>query len=118
MAVDPLLFMVGISVIYIILGMFLDSMGIMLLTIPIMVPILHSLDMDLIWFGVIMIKYLEIGLITPPVGLNCFIIKGVVGSSISLTTIFKGVLWFLVADLVTLALLILFPRYHCSFPPS
>ncbi|MDX2484975.1 MAG: TRAP transporter large permease [Pseudodonghicola sp.] len=116
MAVDPLLFMVGISIIYIILGMFLDSMGIMLLTIPIMVPILHTLDMDLIWFGVIMIKYLEIGLITPPVGLNCFIIKGVVGNSISLTTIFKGVLWFLVADLVTLSLLILFPQISLFIP--
>ncbi|MEB8386486.1 TRAP transporter large permease [Rhodobacteraceae bacterium KMM 6894] len=116
MAVDPLLFMVGISVIYIILGMFLDSMGIMLLTIPIMVPILHSMDMDLIWFGVIMIKYLEIGLITPPVGLNCFIIKGVVGNAISLTTIFKGVMWFLVADLVTLALLISFPQISLFIP--
>ena len=116
MAVDPLLFMVGISVIYILLGMFLDSMGIMLLTIPIMVPILHSLDMDLIWFGVIMIKYLEIGLITPPVGLNCFIIKGVVGNTISLTTIFKGVLWFLAADLVTLSLLIAFPEISLFIP--
>ena len=116
MAIDPLLFMLGISIIYILLGMFLDSMGIMLLTIPIMVPILHTLDMDLIWFGVIMIKYLEIGLITPPVGLNCFIIKGVVGSSISLTTIFRGVLWFLVADLITLALLILFPQISLFIP--
>ena len=91
-------------------------MGIMLLTIPIMVPILHALDMDLIWFGVIMIKYLEIGLITPPVGLNCFIIKGVVGNAISLTTIFRGVLWFLLADLVTLALLILFPQISLFIP--
>jgi TRAP-type C4-dicarboxylate transport system permease large subunit len=72
--------------------------------------------MDLIWFGVVMIKYLEIGLITPPVGLNCFIIKGVVGSSISLTTIFKGVLWFLVADLITLTLLILFPQISLFIP--
>ena len=116
MAVDPLLFMLGISLIYILLGMFLDSMGIMLLTIPIMVPILHALDMDLIWFGVIMIKYLEIGLITPPVGLNCFIIKGVVGNAISLTTIFRGVLWFLLADLVPLALLILFPQISLFIP--
>lgn len=116
MAVDPLLFMVGVSLIYIMLGMFLDSMGIMLLTIPIMVPILHALDMDLIWFGVIMIKYLEIGLITPPVGLNCFIIKGVVGNAISLTTIFRGVLWFLLADLVTLSLLILFPQISLFIP--
>lgn len=116
MALDPLLFMVGVSLVYILLGMFLDSMGIMLLTIPIMVPILHALDMDLIWFGVIMIKYLEIGLITPPVGLNCFIIKGVVGSSISLTTIFRGVMWFLVADLITLTLLILFPQISLFLP--
>lgn len=116
MAVEPLLFMLGISIIYILLGMFLDSIGIMLLTLPIMIPVLHSLDMNMIWFGVIMIKYLEIGLITPPVGLNCFIIKGVVGNRMSLTTIFKGVSWFLVADLITLTLLILFPAISLLIP--
>ncbi len=116
MAVDPLLFIIGISVIYIILGMFLDAMGIMLLTLPIMIPVLHSMDMDMIWFGVILIKYLEIGLVTPPVGLNCFVIKSVVGDRVSLEKIFKGVSWFIAADLVTLALLISFPIIALLIP--
>ncbi|MBX9465892.1 MAG: TRAP transporter large permease [Aquamicrobium sp.] len=116
MAVDPLLFIIGISVIYIVLGMFLDAMGIMLLTLPIMIPVLHSMDMDMIWFGVILIKYLEIGLVTPPVGLNCFVIKSVVGDRVSLEKIFKGVSWFIAADLVTLALLISFPIIALLIP--
>ena len=116
MAWDPILFMIGISVIFILLGMFLDSIGIMLLTLPIMIPVLQALELDLIWFGVIMIKYLEIGLVTPPVGLNCFIIKGVVGRLMTLTTIFRGVAWFIAADIVTLALLISFPAIALFIP--
>jgi C4-dicarboxylate transporter, DctM subunit len=116
MSVSPILFMIGISVIYIVLGMFLDSIGIMLLTLPIMLPILQTMGLDPIWFGVILIKYLEIGLITPPVGLNCFVIKSVVGDKISLEQIFRGVTWFIVADIFTLALLITFPQISLAIP--
>lgn len=116
MSVHPLLFMIGISLIYICLGMFLDSIGIMLLTVPILIPVLDSFDMNLIWFGVILIKYLEIGLVTPPVGLNCFIIKSVVGDTVPLEKIFKGVLWFIAADIFTLSLLIIFPQISLFIP--
>lgn len=107
---------IGASLVYIILGMFLDSIGIMLLTLPIMLPVLEAAHLDLIWFGVLVIKYLEIGLVTPPVGLNVFVIKAVVGKAIPLEAIFKGVLWFIVTDIVTLALLIAFPSISLFLP--
>ena len=63
-----------------------------------------------------MVKFLEIGLITPPVGLNVYILKGVVGDSIPLETIFKGIFWFLAMDIVTLAVLIAFPEISLFLP--
>lgn len=94
---------------FIILGAFLESISIMLLTLPVLGPLLVSHDINMIWFGILTIKLLEIGLVTPPVGLNVFVIKSAMGSRVSLGTIFKGVGWFLAADFVTLALLIAFP---------
>ena len=88
----------------------------MLLTLPVVTPVIAELGYDLVWFGVIMIKFLEIGLITPPVGLNCFILKGVVGNAVPLETIFKGILWFLAMDVVTLAILIIFPEISLWLP--
>jgi TRAP-type C4-dicarboxylate transport system permease large subunit len=89
---------------------------IMLLTLPIVVPIIKGLNYDLIWFGIIMIKYLEIGMVTPPLGINVFIIKSVAGDSIRLVQIFKGVTWFIAMDLITLAILILFPELTLYLP--
>jgi TRAP-type C4-dicarboxylate transport system permease large subunit len=88
----------------------------MLLTLPVVTPVIEQLGYNLVWFGVIMVKFLEIGLITPPVGLNCFILKGVVGDSIPLETIFKGILWFLAMDVVTLAILIIWPEISLWLP--
>jgi len=105
-----------LSVLYIFLGMFMGSIEIMLLTLPVVIPIVQGLDYSLIWFGVLMVKYLEIGLISPPVGLNCFIIDSVVGKRVSLAEIFKGVLWFILADLVTIVLLIAFPQISLFLP--
>jgi len=73
---------------------------------------------NLIWFGIIMIKYLEIGLITPPVGLNVYVIKGVVGDSIPLETIFRGITWFVVMDILTLIILIAFPQITLFLPTT
>ena len=75
-----------------------------------------SLGYDLVWFGVIMVKFLEIGLITPPVGLNVYILKGVVGDAVPLETIFKGIMWFLAMDILTLAMLITFPEISLWLP--
>lgn len=113
---DPLVLLLGISALYLLLGMFLDPIGAMLLTLPVLLPVLDASHIDLIWFGVFLVKFLEIGMITPPIGLNVFVIKGVVGNMASLTTIFRGIMWFLAADAVVVALLIAFPEIITWLP--
>ena len=114
--VSVVMVMVGTVAVMFLLGCFLDPIGIMLLTLPIFLPVVEGLKIDLIWYGIIMTKLLEIGLITPPVGLNVFVVKGIVGDLMSTEAIFKGIFWFLVADLITLALLIFFPVISLYLP--
>ena len=113
---DPLLLLVAISIVYIILGMFLDPMGVLLLTLPIVQPMFAALDLDPIWLGVIVVKYIEIGLLTPPVGFNAYVVKNVVGDSISLETIFKGIGWFLACEVVIMVLILGFPELSTWLP--
>lgn len=115
-AVNPFVILMGIAVVYLILGMFLDPLGIMLLTLPIFLPVVESADINLIWFGILVAKFLEIALITPPVGLNVFVIKGIVGDAIPTTTIFRGIFWFLIADMITMTLMIVFPEISLWLP--
>lgn len=105
-----------ICIIYIILGMFLDPIGILLLTLPFVIPLVEDMGLNLIYFGVIVVKLLEIGLITPPVGLNAFVIKSVVGREVDVYTIFAGIMRFLVADLMVLALIVAFPVISLLIP--
>jgi TRAP-type C4-dicarboxylate transport system permease large subunit len=81
----------------------------MVLTLPLMIPLVEANGMDLIWFGVVVVKLLEIGLITPPVGLNVFVLANVVGRDAPVGTIFAGIWRFLCADVVVLALIVAFP---------
>lgn len=113
---DPLTLMLGIALMYLILGMFLEPIGAMLLTIPVLLPIMDSTGLSLVWFGVVLTKFLEIGMITPPIGLNVFVIKGVVGELVSTTRIFHGVLWFLLSDLIVVAALMAFPQIVLYLP--
>ncbi|CUK03679.1 TRAP transporter large permease [Shimia thalassica] len=94
--------------IYIILGCVFESLSMLLLTVPIFFPLVVSLGYDPIWFGIVVVVVTEISLITPPVGLNVFILKGVVGD-VSTATIFKGVTPFWIADIFRLALIVLIP---------
>jgi tripartite ATP-independent transporter DctM subunit len=112
----PVVVMLILSLVFIVLGTFMDPLGMMLLTLPVVTPVIDQLGYNLVWFGVIMVKFLEIGLITPPVGLNCFILKGVVGDTIPLETIFKGIIWFLAMDVLTLAILIIWPEISLWLP--
>jgi len=112
----PALLLIGISLVYLLLGMFLDPIGAMLLTLPILLPIAASAGFDMIWFGVIVVKLVEIGMITPPVGLNVFVIKSVIGDAVSLSTIFKGVIIFLIADFFIVLLLMIFPQIILYLP--
>lgn len=113
---SPLLIMTGIVLIYLILGMMLEPVGAMLLTLPIVLPLVEETGYSLLWFGVVLVKLLEIGMITPPMGMNVFVIKGVVGNTATLTTVFRGVFWFVLIDLVIVALLIFFPNIVLFLP--
>lgn len=112
----PLFVILCASVLYLILGCFIDPVGLMLLTLPILLPLLREANVDLVWFGIITIKLLEIGLVTPPVGLNVYVIKGTLGDLVPLHTVFRGVSWFILADLITLTLLIAFPTITLILP--
>lgn len=113
---EPLTIVLITSVIYLVLGMFLDPLGILLITLPILIPVFKEANIDLIWMGIILIKYIEIGLLTPPVGLNVFVVKSVVGDRIPITQIFGGMVWFLLAEVVIMTLLIAFPAITLTLP--
>lgn len=115
-AVDPTLVILGASLIYLFLGMFLDPVGLMLVTLPVLMPMFRALNLDLIWIGVLVIKYLEIGLLTPPVGLNAYVVSGVVGPQVPLPKIFRGLIWFLAAEAVIMVLLISYPQISLYLP--
>lgn len=115
-ALDPILLVIAASIIYVILGMFLDPLGIVLITIPVLLPMFAALDLDLIWFGVIVVKYVEIGLLTPPVGFNVYVVKNVVGDSVPLHDIFRGCFWFLGCEVLIMTLLIAFPEISLWLP--
>lgn len=103
-------------VIYLILGMFMEPFGAMLITLPVLLPVLHGQQIDLVWFGVFLVKMLEIGMITPPLGMNVFVIRNVAGEYATLTDIFRGVATFFVADIVLIALIIAMPGIVLFLP--
>ncbi|WP_339764474.1 TRAP transporter large permease [uncultured Hoeflea sp.] len=105
-----------VALLYLILGCFLDSIGILLLTMPIILPVARQAGIEPIYFGIILVKLLEIGLVTPPVGLNVYIVKAALGERVPLTSIFRGVSWFIAVDLITLLLLISFPVISLYLP--
>ena len=101
--------LLAICLVYLMLGMFLDPIGIMVLTLPLMVPLVEPYGLNLIWFGVVVVKLLEIGLITPTVGLNVFVLSNVVGKGAPIGMIFSGIWRFLSVDVIVLFLLVAFP---------
>lgn len=111
-----LLVLLGVCVIYLILGCFLDPIGIMLLTLPVVLPVIDAVGYNLVWFGVLVVKLLEVGMITPPVGLNVFVLKAAVGDSITLEQAFKGVIGFICTDFVIIALMIALPEIVMWLP--
>ena len=104
-----------IMLMYLVLGCLMDAMAMLILTVPIIFPVIVALGFDPIWFGVIIVMTVELGLIHPPVGMNVFVIKSVV-KDVSFTTIFKGVLPFILTDIVRLVILIAFPMIALWLP--
>ena len=113
--VSPFVVMLMILGIYILLGMVFESLSMLLLTVPIFFPLVISLGFDPVWFGIVVVVVTEISLITPPVGLNVFILKGVVGD-VTTGTIFKGVTPFWAFDILRLALIVLVPAIVLFLP--
>ena len=112
----PFMIMAVILIIYLILGCFIDALALVLLTVPIFYPVVvEVLGYNPIWFGVITVLVVAMGVITPPVGMNVFIIKGV-AKDVPLETIFKGVWPFIVAIFACIALLIIFPQLATFLP--
>ncbi|MEN8893342.1 TRAP transporter large permease [Planktotalea arctica] len=111
----PWVVMGMIILIYLLLGCIFESMSMLLLTVPIFFPLVTSLGFDPVWFGIVVVVVVEISLITPPVGLNVFILKGVVGD-VSTGTIFRGVTPFWLMDIVRLILLLMFPMLVLYLP--
>jgi tripartite ATP-independent transporter DctM subunit len=102
---------------YVILGMFLDGLSMLVVTIPIVFPIMMANGFDPIWFGVVAVIVVEMGMITPPVGMNVFVVKGI-APDVPMTTIFRGVLPFLLAMFVCLLLIVVFPQIALFLPNS
>lgn len=103
--VSPMTVIMAILLIYIVLGMVLESMSMLLLTVPVFYPLVADLGFDLVWFGIVVVIVTEISLITPPVGMNVFVLSGVL-KDVRTGTIFKGILPFWFVDMVRLALIV------------
>ena len=97
-----------IMLMYLVLGCLMDALAMIILTVPIVFPVIIALGFDPIWFGVIIVMTVELGLIHPPVGMNIFVIKSVV-EDVKISTIFYGVIPFIITDLIRLVILIAFP---------
>lgn len=108
--------MVIVVLIYLALGMFMEPFGAMMVTLPVLLPIFRAEGIDLVWFGVVLVKLLEIGMITPPVGMNVFVIRNVASQYATVAQIFKGVVPFLAADIVVVVLAIAFPSLILFLP--
>ena len=112
---------------YAVLGMFMDAIGMLVLTLPVVYPAVVALGYDPIWFGIVVVKMAEICLITPPIGLNCFVVAGVArelraddGASLAipLQDVFRGIGPFFVADVLTVAVLLAFPGIVLWLPQT
>lgn len=114
---SPMTIMAIVVLVHLIGGCFMDGFGLIVLTVPIMLPMIQSLGIDIYWFGIIIVLIVEMGTITPPVGVNVYVIKAVAGSDVALETIFKGIIPFLGALVVAVILLMMFP-WIVTYLPS
>jgi tripartite ATP-independent transporter DctM subunit len=112
---SPIMVVVAICVIYVLLGTAMEELSMILLTVPVFFPLIVHLGFDPIWFGVLIVVVVEIGLISPPVGMNLFVLNALL-PQVSTPTLFRGVLPFVVADVVRLGILIAFPAISLWLP--
>jgi len=114
--VNRYIILISIILMYIILGMFTDIIASIVITIPVIYPIILSLGFDPIWFGVIVVIIMEVGMITPPIGINIFILSGV--TKVPVGVVFRGIWPFVLAQFVGITLLTMFPQIALLLPDS
>jgi tripartite ATP-independent transporter DctM subunit len=115
LGLPPIAVMALICVFYIVLGSFLEGIGMVLVTVPIILPIVLATGFDPVWFGVLLVIVIEIGLVTPPVGMNLFVIRAV-SPEVSIADLYRGVLPFLAAPIILIALMLAFPELATWLP--
>ncbi|WP_299032203.1 TRAP transporter large permease subunit, partial [uncultured Sulfitobacter sp.] len=113
----PMAVMAVILLIYLVMGCFLDALAMILLTVPIFFPIITDLGFDPVWFGIIVVMVVELGLITPPIGMNVFVIKGMV-PNVKLSSIYKGVIPFVIAQLILIIAVFIIPDIALWLPET
>ena len=114
----PIAVITMLLIIYLILGCIMDSNTIMFVTVPIVAPLVAGMNYDLIWWGIVNLVVLETGLITPPFGIHLFVLKSIVGSDAPLSVVYRGVIPFVIADMVKLVLLVAFPVITLWLPST
>src|SRR5207244_5838953 len=112
---SPIMVAAAICVIYVILGTAMEELSMILLTVPVFFPLIVHLGLDPIWFGILIVVVVEIGLISPPVGMNLFVLKTLL-PQVSTGTVFRGVMPFFAVDCVRLAILVAFPIISTLLP--
>ncbi len=110
----PFAVIVVLLVFYLLLGCFMDSLSMMLLTVPFVFPVIIELGFDPVWFGIVLVTIIEVGLITPPIGMNLFVIQA--SADLPLQRIVAGILPFILADVARIAALLLFPALALRLP--
>jgi C4-dicarboxylate transporter, DctM subunit len=113
--INPIMVVAAICIIYVLLGTAMEELSMVLLTIPVFLPVILQLGFDPIWFGILIVCVVEIGLISPPVGMNLFVLKTLI-PGVSQGTVFRGVLPFMLADVIRMAILIAFPMISLYLP--
>lgn len=113
---SPYMVLFAVLMLFILLGCVMDSIAMLLLTVPVVFPLIQAAGFDPIWFGIVAVITVEVGLITPPVGMNVFVIKSL-DKDLNITDIFKGVIPFVLSDVVRLGLLIVFPSLALALLP-
>jgi len=112
----PLEFMIVISIFYLILGCFLDTTSMMVVTLPFVFPVVTKLGIDPIWFGIVLVKLVEISVVTPPVGMNLFAVMSAVDSNTRFGHVARGVMPFIGLEMIVLGLLIAYPSLVTWLP--
>jgi C4-dicarboxylate transporter DctM subunit len=113
--VPPIAILICIIIMYLVLGCFMDTLSTMIITLPIIFPIVIKLGFSPIWFGVLMVQNAEIGAVTPPFGMNLFVLKGMLKDT-TLNQIFKSVSWYIIPMALTMAIYVAFPQVALWLP--